>query len=96
MGVWNDCSCYGVMETLELQGYCQQLVADIVLKMAGGALEFDMVQRKFKFSLMQEHVRKHIHTGYLASFWTIVTPFCFFSDLESHQLQQLHLQKSIF
>ena len=75
MGVWNDCSCNGVTETLELQRCCQQLVADIVLKMAGDALEFDMVQRKFKFTLMQEHVQKHIHTGYLASFWTIITPF---------------------
>ena len=56
MGICNDCSCYGVMETLELQGYCQQLVADIVLKMAGGALDFEIIQRKLGFSVIQKYI----------------------------------------
>ena len=54
---------------MKLKGCSWQLLAGIVLKTAGGVLEFDTVQRKFKLSVMQVCVRNHIHNGHVAPFW---------------------------
>lgn len=53
----------GIVETSRSQW------ATTVLKMASGVLELDSVQRNFKFSVMQDHVWKHIQGGHMAPFW---------------------------
>lgn len=49
-----------------------QLLAAIVWKIAGGALESLISSEKFKFSMMQQCVQKQIHSGHPAPLWMAV------------------------